>query len=562
MNGSLGLVNRYLATELMTFDDMRVQALPVERDAMPDTWFKNSEILRASYRNDVPEAKIHIRQQWPPNFSDFKAPCNVMFQPWEYGTIPKDWIQPIQDYVDEVWVNSEHTKQGYVKSGILESEVFVFPLGFDPEVYHPHGPRMALKTNKTFKFLFVGGAIFRKGIDKLLEAYVKTFSASDDVCLVIKDHGFDSHYKGQTKTDDIKAVQSRKECPEILYLDEEMSPYQLAALYRTCDCLVHPYRGEGFGLPILEAMACGIPPIIPSIGPATEFSTPGTSFRVPAHYEYTTASDLDTLEPLQLISVDVDVLGQTMRRVVENQGSALEKGRSAADYTLANYTWKAVSTRVHERVLHLSERRSYKRKPQNSVKQVYRRIAHQFEGVQSVREQLYSPLVKCFSPGDKVIDLGAGDGTFLKLLRNSGIEGIGVDLDPAKVEEMRANGLNVVHADVVKYAETLSSSLDGLSMLHIVEHMNSEQAIGMIYEVSRHFSYRGRIVIVTPNFENPAVAQRNFWLDVTHIRPYPIELLNALLQAIGFRTIVSGKMNADMDTVVFGSMLANDNPFA
>ena len=47
-------------------------------------------------------------------------------------------------------------------------------------------------------FLFVGGTIARKGIDILLDAYTSQFTADDDVCLVIKDFGTDSFYKGQT----------------------------------------------------------------------------------------------------------------------------------------------------------------------------------------------------------------------------------------------------------------------------------------------------------------------------------------------------------------------------
>src|SRR5690349_23097650 len=52
---------------------------------------------------------------------------------------------------------------------------------------------------------------------------------------------------------------------------EERPARELGSLYRAADVLVAPYRGEGFCLPALEAMACGVPVIHTGTGPTGEF---------------------------------------------------------------------------------------------------------------------------------------------------------------------------------------------------------------------------------------------------------------------------------------------------
>ncbi len=58
--------------------------------------------------------------------------------------------------------------------------------------------------------------------------------------------------------------------PAIVYLDGQLPEAELAALYRTCDLAVFPYRAEGFVLPILEAMASATPAIVPRLGPCLD----------------------------------------------------------------------------------------------------------------------------------------------------------------------------------------------------------------------------------------------------------------------------------------------------
>ena len=50
------------------------------------------------------------------------------------------------------------------------------------------------------------------------------------------------------------------------YIDHNLSETEVARLYAACDCLVHPFRGEGFALPVVEAMACGLPVIVTGAG--------------------------------------------------------------------------------------------------------------------------------------------------------------------------------------------------------------------------------------------------------------------------------------------------------
>ena len=177
----------------------------------------------------------------------------------------------METMVDELWVPSNYVRDVYVNSGISASKVFVVPNGVNYRQFNSAVSQYKLHTQKRFKFLFVGGTIGRKGIDVLLSAYTEAFTNEDDVCLVIKDMGGKSFYRGQNASEIIKDIQKNPSAPEILYITEILKHEEIAGLYRACDCLVHPYRGEGFGLPVAEAMACGLPVIVTKGGACDDF---------------------------------------------------------------------------------------------------------------------------------------------------------------------------------------------------------------------------------------------------------------------------------------------------
>jgi glycosyltransferase involved in cell wall biosynthesis len=225
-----------------------------------------------------------ITHCWPPDFSAGTDGPTIAVLPWEYGAPPLAWVRAARERLDRVWVPSAYVRDGYVASGMPPGIVDVVPNGVDLERFRPDGPARAFDgPQAACTFLFVGGTIWRKGIDVLLAAWARAFKPGDDVRLVVKDFGVDGPYRGQTAGEQVRALAAREDVAPVLYLTDELAPKELPALYRAADVVVLPYRGEGFCLPALEAMACGVPVIHTAAGPTGEFCPSDAGWPLPSH---------------------------------------------------------------------------------------------------------------------------------------------------------------------------------------------------------------------------------------------------------------------------------------
>jgi glycosyltransferase involved in cell wall biosynthesis len=354
---SLALINREMCLRLAK-DNANLSLLPFGVDTYTPAKNEPEAVLQKYIRKNAGEADIHVRLQWPPNLNPPSSGRWVINQPWEFGFLPKEWVKVFSRHVDEMWVISSYVRDVYIQSGIPAARVFVVPCGINPNIFNLSVKPHKLKTKKKFKFLFVGGTIMRKGIDILLDAYTQSYTASDNVCLVIKDMGGDSFYKGMNLREKIAAISRQKNAPAIEYIDTMLSDKQVAGLYKACDVLVHPYRGEGFGLPILEAMACGTPAIVTNGGACLDFCSEKNSMLIDAKkliYADKRIGEYEMDGYPWLLEPSVDHLKELMVYAFQHQKEMRELGELAHRDAHEHWTWDKAYIVMKERISALSK---------------------------------------------------------------------------------------------------------------------------------------------------------------------------------------------------------------
>ncbi|HET9076925.1 MAG TPA: glycosyltransferase [Acidimicrobiales bacterium] len=348
----LANVNRELVARLSLDPALGLEAVTTEVPPFPR---ENMSILAgvpgAGLGRGSGPISVEVRHFWP---ADLSAPMQgklVVILPWEYGGVPAEWIPALHNDVDEIWVPTSWVRDGYIRSGIPADKVAVIPNGVDVDTFTPDGPRLTFAKTHSRRLLFVGGAIYRKGFDLLLDAYREEFGPNDDVCLVVKPFGFDGVYSRSSMGRKLLDAASDPLGPAIEIIDRHLSRDELAMLYRSCDVLVHPYRGEGFGLPVAEAMACGIPVIVTGSGACLDFCDDTTGWLVEATEIPGTLVDW-TPGPAGFwwADPDRDHLRHLMRRAVEDDGARRTRGAAARRRIAEGFTWDIATGRAAGRL--------------------------------------------------------------------------------------------------------------------------------------------------------------------------------------------------------------------
>ncbi|MDP1785628.1 MAG: class I SAM-dependent methyltransferase [Sulfuricurvum sp.] len=157
------------------------------------------------------------------------------------------------------------------------------------------------------------------------------------------------------------------------------------------------------------------------------------------------------------------------------------------------------------------------------------------------RLESYLPFVlplKQLGDDPKTLDVGCGRGEWLQLLSEHGFDSHGVDLDEGMLHACTCLSLNVEKKDALAALASLSDeSISIVSGFHIAEHLPFEVLQQMVQEALRVLKPGGILILETPNPENMVVATSGFYLDPTHVKPIPQELLVFVAEHYGFHRV-------------------------
>lgn len=160
---------------------------------------------------------------------------------------------------------------------------------------------------------------------------------------------------------------------------------------------------------------------------------------------------------------------------------------------------------------------------------------YEFGSSEEVVRKIQSRFVEFFRNAEPVLDVGCGRGLFLELLRTAGIEVVGIDHSEESVAACRERGFTVNCEDARQYLVKAEGRFGGIFCSHVIEHMSYDDAMAFLALCNRALRGGGVLLLVTPNPEDLTIISEIFWLDPTHVRPYPKMLLQSMLQANGFR---------------------------
>ena len=313
--------------------------------------------LQALEHVPVDVSQALVIQHIPFDFyrNEIHGRINIARTMFETTGIPDRWVQPLNQ-LDEVWVPGSFNIDTFSACGVPRHKLRSVPGGVDSGIFHPSAPPLDLGPKKGFTFLSNFVFTDRKGWDLLLTAYFTEFKPEEDVSLLIKTYGDEASIRERIRRF-IQQHFSLQRLPRHSVIVGRLHSSLLPGLYTACDAFVLPSRGEAWGLPLIEAMACGLPTIGTRWSGNLEYMNDENSYLIDLEGLEDVPGDIDTpvLVGRQWARPSVEHLRQLLRHVFEHRDEARARGQQGRADICRQWTWEQAAEIARAELLKYSD---------------------------------------------------------------------------------------------------------------------------------------------------------------------------------------------------------------
>ena len=265
------------------------------REIFKRTNFNQNKVYDISFQ-------IQLPHEWDTKLANYNVGITAGV---ETDRCNPEWIQNIL-MMDKVIVPSEFTKKSFTTtSSILENKIHVIPESFDDEFLNEEPLNVDFDLKSKFNFLIFGQITGnnvlndRKNIFYTIKWLCESFKNDPDVGIIIKTNAGKSSKIDKNIVRNIfsKSIQelNKGEFPKIQLLHGFLNQNEINSLYRNkkIKALVSLTRGEGYGLPLLEAASAGLPIIATNWSGHLEFLKHGKFINIDYNLETIHPSRVD-----------------------------------------------------------------------------------------------------------------------------------------------------------------------------------------------------------------------------------------------------------------------------
>jgi len=292
-----------------------------------------------------------IRSNLGGNFGDivltFEHPLNYHLLPsgkfkigflvYEFTRLPDCWVKNINEHLNLVFVPSRFSYEVFLISGVRREKVKILRYGFNPSHYYPAARRNGGKV----LFFCVSSAHKRESLYETLSAFGMAFSRKDSVKLLIKLSYMPQKFK---KFEDARLKKINEltgaDFPETQIISDRLLEREMGDLYRRSDFYFSLCGAESFGLPFLEAIACGRPVISVNYGGQKDFLTDNNAFFVKYKIAETAGHEYEKTDCRQSFAyADLAHAAEILRAVKEERQMKNPVLKPSFEY----FHWRAIA---------------------------------------------------------------------------------------------------------------------------------------------------------------------------------------------------------------------------